>query len=311
MKQFSVVQAVSYDIQPSSKALCQRFQEGSSDPLEGSVFTKEQFSRLQQQIAESNEAKISFYITPYFVPFAATLLSLDKLDKDLEYLYEEFGAEWSNVTTMGSTRPKPDYAVGLGQNAFTAGENKRLDDFAEFNNQVCFTPAMFFPFLLVEAKSGEVGISKADCQNTHSASIAVRAILTLYREAYQDPKRVQELFGEILVFSVSHNHDTACLYGHFVEADPQDPEKLRFRRYPIIYTSIAFGITAKGGSEVSQFIKAVYKDFAPAHRKRITAAVAELLKTEQKTGLSFDTSGTAISRTESLEDSQGTNSGFR
>lgn len=51
-------------------------------------------------------------------------------------------------------------------------------------NETCFvkiTNDILFPFLACEAKCGEVGLAVADRQNAHSASIAVNAIVQLYK----------------------------------------------------------------------------------------------------------------------------------
>ncbi|KAK0247139.1 hypothetical protein LTS02_012018 [Friedmanniomyces endolithicus] len=85
---------------------------------------------------------------------------------------------------MGASKPKPDFAVGLQRSAFEAGELSKLENYATSQAPFLFTPNLCFPFLVCEAKTGQVGIDRADTQNIHSASIAVRAILRLYNAAY-------------------------------------------------------------------------------------------------------------------------------
>ena len=70
---------------------------------------------------------------------------------------------------------------------------------------------MFFPFLMSEAKYGEVGLLIADLQNAPSASIAVNAIVQLYKAV----SREKEIDKKILAFSISHNNDMVRIYGYY------------------------------------------------------------------------------------------------
>jgi len=59
-------------------------------------------------------------------------------------------------------------------------------------------------------KCGEQALNRADRQNAHSGSIAVNALVQLYRAS----SRV-ELDRTILAFSISHDHSMAKIYGHY------------------------------------------------------------------------------------------------
>ncbi|MCJ1348391.1 hypothetical protein MMC31_006623, partial [Peltigera leucophlebia] len=152
--------------------------------------------------------------------------------------------------------------------------------------------------------TGEEGLNKADRQNIHSASIAVRAIIMLYREAFgHGSDCVQQLYGEVLVFSVSHDNDRIFIYGHFAVAEPNFPEGLKYYRYPIAILSF----TTRGGADMYKpynFIMDVYEDFAPVHRKRIKDAVEQLPRPSEKTGLSFAASDMLLNESDSQQDSQ-------
>jgi hypothetical protein len=62
------------------------------------------------------------------------------------------------------------------------------------------TYSMYFLFLTCEAKCSAADI--ADWQNADSMTLAVRNIVELFRLA----KHEKELYGEIIAFSVSHDH---------------------------------------------------------------------------------------------------------
>jgi hypothetical protein len=103
---------------------------------------------------------------------------------NLPLISKELDAEWIKVATMGSTRPKPDYTVGLLRNSFTEEEIKTLENYVTPTQPFHFTPELCFPFLVCEAKTGEKGLNQADRQNIQRASIAVRAIIVLCQQAF-------------------------------------------------------------------------------------------------------------------------------
>lgn len=290
-------------IRKGSEAFCEKYLEGNRKTVESSIFTAEQFSEVLKRVQNLNEARIQRDVAPWVVPSAETLFLRGKLK--IGYIGEELNAEWIRCATMGSTRPKPDFTVGLLPTAFTEEEIGKLENYAQPTKPFRFTPYLSFPFLVCEAKTGEEGLNKADRQNIHSASIAVRAIIMLYREAFgHGSDCVLQLHGEVLVFSVSHDNDRIFIYGHFAVAEPDFPEGLKYYRYPIVILSF----TTRGGADMYKaynFIMNVYEDFAPVHRKRIKDAVEKLPRPSEKTGLSFATSDMFLNESDSQEMLQG------
>jgi hypothetical protein len=125
---------------------------------------------------------------------------------------------------------------------------------------------------------GENGLNIADRQNAHSASMAVNAILQLYREAEtfreesRSVSRAEELHRKILIFSISHDHIWVNIYGHYALIDGA---KITFHRHPIR----SFNLTDRDGNDrwtAYKFVRKVYDHFAPIHLKRIQSAVARL-----------------------------------
>lgn len=292
----------SNEIRKNSVGLCEEFLTGNHQTAESSIFTADQFSKVLKRVQNLNEARIQRDVTPWVVPSAETLFFRGKLK--IDYIGEELNAEWIRCATMGSTRPKPDFTGGLLPTAFTKEEISKLENYAQPTKPFRFTPDLSFPFLVCEVKTGEEGLNKADRQNIHSASIAVRAIIMLYREAFgHGSDRVLQLYGEVLVFSVSHDNDRIFIYGHFAVAEPDFPEGLKYYRYPIVILSL----TTRGGADIykaNNFIMNVYEDFAPGHRKRIIDAVEKLPRPSENTGLSLATSDMFSRESDSQQDSQ-------
>ena len=130
------------------------------------------------------------------------------------------------------------------------------------------TYSIYFPFLTCKAKCGAAALDIADRQNAHSMTIAVRGIVELFRLV----KREKELHREILAFSISHDHRTVRIYGHYPIIKGNETT---FYRHPIR----TFDFTELDGKEkwtAYKFTKSVYDIWMPAHFKRICSVVDTL-----------------------------------
>ena len=303
MNTHGVFMESSNQVQKKSQELCDEYLKGSRKVVKSSIFSSKEFSQVLDRVRSLNEARIQRDIMPWVVPSAEILFFRGELQFD--WIGEEISAEWIRCATLGSTRPKPDYAAGLLRHAFTEDEIKKLERHASPTQPFHFTPDLCFPFLVCEAKTGERGMNEADRQNIHSASIAVRAIIMLYREAFEktEPHRLLQLYGQVLVFTVSHDNDRIFLYGHFAVTDPGLPSGLKFYRYPIGL----FSLTTNGGADRFKgynFVRNIYEKFAPAHRTRIQDALACIPSPPERTGISFAASDLSLDQVDSQQDSQ-------
>ncbi|KAJ4689262.1 hypothetical protein HRR95_000629 [Exophiala dermatitidis] len=276
-------------IEKDSKNLCEELLKGEYNTVKTSIYTSAEFDRVLDRVRHLNEARIQRDVTPWVVPAAEALIIRGELQND--WIGEELNSEWGRCATLGSTTPKPDYTAGLRRDSFTEEEAAKLENYATPTRPFHFTPSLCFPFLICEAKTGERGLNEADRQNIHSASIAVRALVSLYQEAFGStaPHRVQQLFGRVLVFTISHDNDRVLLYGHFAVADPKVEGGLKFYRHPIDL----FSLSTRGGAhrlKAYNFVVNVYEKFAVDHRTRIKDAVAQLPELAKRTGLSFSAS---------------------
>lgn len=89
-----------------------------------------------------------------------------------------------------------------------------------------------------EVKCGNEALNIADRQNAHSASVAVNAVVELYRAV----SRQEELHRKILAFSVSHDNEAVRIYGHYPLINEKDTS---FYRHPIK----KFDFTSEDGKE--------------------------------------------------------------
>jgi hypothetical protein len=112
--------------------------------------------------------------------------------------------------------------VGFGRSAFTNSQLEKLTPFVgemtdTFTSYFMATWQMYLPFLTCEVKCGAAALDVADRQNAHSMTLAVRGVVELFRLV----KREKELHREILAFSISHDHQTVRIYGHYPVIDGQ------------------------------------------------------------------------------------------
>ena len=147
--------------------------------------------------------------------------------------------------------------------------NDQLEKLAPFVGEVADTSTsifmatwqMYFPFLTCEVKCGATALNIADRQNAHSMTLIIRGIVELFRLV----KREKELHREILAFSISHDHETVRIYGHYPVIDGGETT---FYRHPIR----KFDFTELDGKEKwtsYTFTKNVYDLWMPGHLKRI------------------------------------------
>ena len=127
---------------------------------------------------------------------------------------------------------------------------------------------MYFLFPTCEVKCSAVALDVADRQNAHSMTLAVRAVVELFRLV----KREKELHQEILAFSISHDHSSVRIYSHYPVINGKDTT---YYRHPIR----EFSFTEQDGKEkwtAYKFTKTVYDIWMPMHFKRICSVIDEL-----------------------------------
>ncbi|KAL2187758.1 hypothetical protein L209DRAFT_764600 [Thermothelomyces heterothallicus CBS 203.75] len=244
-------------IASASQALCQSLRE-KTQPVPGdTLFRDDIFETTCRKIDHKNEARVIQDITRLIIPLAESLATFGV--KHLDILIES-----------------PDYSVGFKRDAFIKDQLAKLSPFiGDFitRDQSFFiaTYYMYFPFLTCEVASLDI----ADRQNAHSITLTVRGIVKLFRIV----KREDEVNRKILVFSVSHDHRSVRIYGHYPVINGQDT---KYYRHPIY----AFSFTALDGKEkwtAYQFTKNVYDTWMPEHFKNICSAIDQL-----PLGLDFD-----------------------
>ncbi|MCJ1357479.1 MAG: hypothetical protein MMC33_007475 [Icmadophila ericetorum] len=256
-------------IADTSKTVCRTLLEAQQIVPEDSLFQDDLFDETCEMIQDRNEAKVIQDVARLIVPSAQSLAIRGA--KHLKTLIESVNEGWDNSIALTKPRPQPDYAVGFKRTAFTEDQLKKIQPFiGGFSEMSLFmgTYYMYFPFLTCEVKCGAAALDVADRQNAHSMTMAVRGVVELFRLV----KREKELHREILAFSISHDHRTVRIYGHYPVIDGK---KTTFYRHPIR----EFSFTELDGKEkwtAYKFTKNVYDIWMPTHLKRICSVIDDL-----------------------------------
>jgi hypothetical protein len=163
--------------------------------------------------------------------------------------------------------------VGFRRDAFTADRLKKISPFIgnwAIGDKSYFmgTHYMYFPFFASEVRSSNVALRIAERENAHSMTLAVRAVVELFRLV----KKEEELNRVILAFSIAHNDTTVTISGHYPVIDGA---KTTYHRHLIRH----FFFQNEDGRErwtAYQFTRNVYDIWMPDHFKRLCSVIDEL-----------------------------------
>lgn len=280
-----------------NKNTYQKYLSEKQELPENSLFRDDLFKALCEKVHTRNEAIIVQDITRLIVPSAENLAIYGATK--LGCLVESVNEAWTNCIPVTKPRPQPDYSVGFARGAFTDDQLKKIKPFVGNLLDTSFFMAtwyMYFPFLTCEVKCGAAAFEIADRQNAHSMTVAVRAVVELHRHVKQEKK----LHREILAFSVSHDHQSVRLYGHYPLIDGN---KTTFYRHLIHKFDFTF-LDGKEKWTAYTFIMNIYNTWMPVHLERICSAIDSIpsdKKVESSQSASFTERSDILSSGEEAE----------
>jgi hypothetical protein len=264
----------------ASKSLCRTLLDTEQTVPQDSLFRDDIFDETCDGVQGRNEAMVLRDISPLICPSAQVLRIYGA--KHLKPLTESVNEGWNSAIPVYGPRPQPDYSVGFGRSAFTDEQLEKLKPFVGeiedfYTSYFMATWRMYLPFLTCEVKCGAAALDVADRQNAHSMTVAVRGLIELFKLV----KREKELHREILAFSISHDHRSVRIYGHYPVIDDKGTT---FYRHPIHEFSFA-ALDGKEKWTAYRFTKNVYDLWMPTHFERLCSAINTL-----PAGLDFELS---------------------
>lgn len=267
----SFLRRSSVGIDNESKALCSKLLASDQTIPQESLFRDDLLDITCDRIYFKNKARVFRDITPLLVPSAENLFIHGSAH--LKILQESVNDCWDSSIPLSPPQPQPDYSVGFSREAFSPQQLTKLapsvGDIMDYDRSFFLaTYYIYFPFLACEVKCGSESLEAADRQNAHSMTLAVRAIVKLFRAV----KRENELNRQILAFSISHDNHCVRIYGHYPVINGND---VKYYRYSIH----SFPFRALEGKEkwtAYRFTKNVYDLWMSSHFKRICSAIDQL-----------------------------------
>jgi len=237
-----------------------------SDPP-GPSLQPQRLAKMLERVRFRNEARVVRDLTSVLVP-SAELLDIDGVSP-LRNICEALNAEWTQCDTLCGPRPKPDFVAGVSGSAFTNEETAKLQLSHTSASPNLFPENMYFPFLICEVKANDRPLGAAERHAMHSASLAVRALVQLYRKV----SAAEELDGKVLVFSIAHDVSIIKIYGHFARIDG---DTLTFFRHRLYIGDIATDLRSESSCRAHKITRAIYDVFFPQHVARVKSALSRM-----------------------------------
>jgi hypothetical protein len=259
------------DIKKASNDLCHTLLHLEQTHPQDSLFRDDLFNATCRKIRNRNETMVIRDIGLLIVPSAQTLATYGA--SHLNHLIESVNEGWKSAIAFYGPCPQPDYSVGFGRSAFTEDRLKKLKPLVgevpdSYTSYFMATWQMYFPFLTCEVKCGAAALDIADRQNAHSMTLAVRAVVELFRLV----GREKELHREILAFSISHNDSSVRIYGHYPVINGKDTTYYRHPIRNFVFTEL----NGKDKWAAYKFTKNVYDIWMPTHFKRICSVIDQV-----------------------------------
>jgi hypothetical protein len=250
----------------TSEHLLERLLHTAQIPPDNTIFQKDRLPGHLRKLKGKNEARILQDLSPLLVPSAESLATCGA--NHLASIVESVNEGWNNCFPITKPRPQPDSAFGYGTSAFSEQQLDKLRPVlgdASFSSYFKATYYMHFPFLTKEVKTGTSGLDIADNQNAHSMTVAVRAVVALFKLV----GREAELHREAVAFAISHDDNSVRLYAYypFIDGNKVTIWRRTAHRHYLDIDTMWKSWT---------FTTNVYDIFSPMHLERLRSAVDDI-----------------------------------
>ncbi|KAK2732721.1 hypothetical protein FQN55_003942 [Onygenales sp. PD_40] len=269
-------------IDPASHSTCRKLLRANPPIPRDTVFDIGVFELTCRRVQTKNKTGLIRLIGELIVPSAESII--DYGQNAYPYLVVSVDEAWDCSIPLDESqqllgdlpcwqqfqlpRPQPYYAVGFTRQAFTETQLQKLAPFIGIVGDTSLfmgTEYMFFPFMTAEVICGKAALDLADRKNMHSTTLSVRGVVRLFRLV----KRENELHRQILAFSVSHDHRTVRIYGHYPVIDG---ERTTYYRHSIREYCLP-DLEGRDRWTSYKFLMRLYGFWARYHLDRLRSAI--------------------------------------
>lgn len=229
------------------------------------------FKLMLDRLPSKTEAQVVHSLHDFVCPSAEALGIVNRSNRTLRIRYKLLidamndGWEPGFVRFPDLPKPQPDFCVGFAWEAFSSAQQEMIKHATRNGRKFSSTATMFFPFLACEAKSSKEPILSAVHQNAHTLTLAVMAVVELFRGA-----GIQgSIHRKILGFSIAYDPQGAQVFGHYPVMNGDRTA---------IYMHAIMKVYFDGNDQFAayRFVKNMYEIWAPKHLDNIRKALDKL-----------------------------------
>lgn len=224
---------------------------------------RERVGRLRDLLRNRSELRVCIDLHPYLVPSAESPAL--QYPEEIRDLTEGHNDRWLDNVVFYKKLPQPDRTLAFAYSAFTEVERCKLGLSPERKSPFLACHGSLFPFFTAEVKCGKEGLDTADNANLNSMTVALRAVVELYRRTGQAAKVHRRFLG----FSMSHDDGWVRIYGHYPEIYGDEIKFYRRKGRAFAYDDN----DAAEWDTAAQFVRNVQTTYASLHLKRLKEAI--------------------------------------
>lgn len=251
---------------PEERELYQAMLNETATLPDDPLLKPQNLSKLRSVLRNGSELRVCIELHPRLVPSAETLAIL--YPGRFENLVEGYNDRWLDAMAFYNKLPQPDRTGAYQLSAFTDTELRKLRIVPECASLFTARYGMLFPFFTAEVKCCKEALEIADRANTNSMTIALRAVVEVYRQA----NMVTAIHRKTLGFSISHDEGTVRIYGHYPEIDG---DRTTYYRSAIREFTYADNDARERVTSYT-FVWNIYTRFATDHLRRLKEAISRL-----------------------------------
>ncbi|OOF90713.1 hypothetical protein ASPCADRAFT_156409 [Aspergillus carbonarius ITEM 5010] len=198
---------------PEDIELCKQLLQQPAPVPPDTLFEPEYMQQFHDALLNRSEMRLLVDLHPLLMPTAENQFLRGR--QSLQHVIDGYNDLWMKTEPIYGSKPQPDHTRSLKWSTFDETQRQKLGVRPNEKSVYTAREEMYFPYLTGEVKCGLQALEIADRQNFHSMCVALRGLVHLARTA----GCVEAVHRRILGFSISHDLETARIYGYYPEIE--------------------------------------------------------------------------------------------